>query len=71
MSKRELPFDQPLALMQKTVELLKTKDLIQVSAETRISFYWLRRFLSGGFKNPSVNRVEYLYEHLSGTKLFN
>lgn len=71
MSKRELPFDQPLMLMQKTVELLKTKDLIQVSAETRISFYWLRRFLGGGFKNPSVNRVEYLYEHLSGTKLFN
>lgn len=71
MSKKELPFDQPLTLMLKTIELLKTKDLIQVSAETRISFYWLRRFLSGGFKNPSVNRVEYLYSYLSGTKLFN
>lgn len=69
MPKKNAPFDQPMQLMQRTVELLKARDLVEVSAETKISFYWLRKFVSQGFKNPSVNRVQYLYEHLSGTRL--
>lgn len=55
--------------MLKTLELLKGKDLLKVYEETRISFYWLRKFSAGDFRNPSVNRVQYLYEHLSGKRL--
>lgn len=62
-------YDQPGSLMRRTSDLLREKDLLKVYAETNISFYWLRKFASGSFRNPSVNRVQYLYEHLSGTKL--
>lgn len=69
MSKKGEAFDQPRSLMLKTIELLKKRDLFEVYAETKISFYWLRKFIALEFKNPSVNRVQYLYEHLSGSKL--
>lgn len=69
MSKKCEAFDQPRSLMLKTIELLKKRDLFEVYAETKISFYWLRKFVALEFKNPSVNRVQYLYEHLTGSKL--
>lgn len=62
-------FDQPGTLMDKTIELLKKKNLVEVSAETEISFYWLRKFVIGTYRNPSVNRVQFLYEYLSGNRL--
>lgn len=54
-----------------TMHLLKQseKSLIEIYAETGISFYWLRKFANGEIKDPSVNRVQELYEHLSGKEL--
>lgn len=69
MSQKHEPFDQPSSLMLITIELLKGRDLLDVYSETKISFYWLRKFAAGCYKNPSVNRVQYLYEHLTGTRL--
>lgn len=72
MSEKPEPqvFDTPGTLMQRALELLKKRgDLMGVYDETKISFYWLRKFAAGDFKNPSVNRVQFLYEHLSGKKL--
>ena len=69
MSQKHEPYDQPSSLMLSTIELLKGRDLLEVYAETKIPFYWLRKFVAGCYKNPSVNRVQYLYEHLSGTRL--
>ena len=60
------PFDQPGELMLKTKELLKNRNLFDVSVETGVPFYWLRKFFYGQFANPSVNRVDYLYRELSG-----
>lgn len=71
MSKKTEQFDQPGTLMVETVRLLKNRDLFEVYAETKISFYWLRKFATGGFKNPSVNRVQYLYEYLTGKQISN
>ena len=62
-------FDQPGTLMTETQKLLKDQDLLEVYAKTGISFYWLRKFASGEFKNPSVNRVQCLYEFLKGQPL--
>ena len=62
-------FDQPQALMLKTIALLKKRDLLEVYVATKISFYWLRKFASGVYKNPSVNRVQFLYEYLTGKKV--
>lgn len=69
MSTKSDKFDQPGSLMRKTIDLLKTKNLVEVSAATKVSFYWLRKFVAGTYQNPSVNRVQYLYEHLTGNKL--
>ena len=69
MSTKNAIFDQPLSLMQATGLLLEGADLIKVSAETSISFYWLKKFATGQFRNPSVNRVQYLYEHLTKNPL--
>lgn len=34
-----------------------------------ITFFWLRKFSSGGVKDPSVNRVEALHRYLTGKSL--
>lgn len=70
MSSKEGLFDQPNSLMVETTKLIKTANLIKISFETGIPFYWLRKFKEGAYLNPSVNRVQCLYEHLSNTKLF-
>lgn len=69
MPKKDAQFDQPGTLMMETIRLLKERDLLEVYSETKISFYWLRKFATGEFRNPSVNRVQFLYEHLAGTSI--
>lgn len=63
--------DREGSLMTATLDLLKkdSRSLLQIYDETGVPFYWLRRFVTGGYKNPSVNRVQYLFEKLSGKKL--
>ncbi len=58
-------------LMRETLRLLKARreTLVNISTETGIPFYWLRKFLGGEVDNPSVNRVQRLYEYLSGRTL--
>lgn len=64
-------FDSPGTLMIKTYQLLRNdkRSLSDVSIDTGISFFWLQRFNASAMKNPSVNRVQYLYEQLSKTTL--
>jgi len=61
------------SLMEVTIALLKQDDrsLPQVTRETKIPLSWLKKFIANDFKNPSVNRVQYLYEFLSGKNLIN
>lgn len=65
------------SLMEKTHRLLKESELsipnvhaeLRMSGITSISYYWLRKFSSGQIKDPSVNKVQMLYEFLSGLPL--
>jgi len=59
------------SLMKKTLRLMKkdSRSLIDIHKETNLPFYWLRKFAAGEFDNPSVNRVQYLYEFLTESKL--
>lgn len=41
----------------------------QLANESGIPFYWLQKFAAGCFAAPNVNRVQYLYEFLTGTPL--
>jgi hypothetical protein len=61
------------SLMVQTLRLLREhpKSLPDIHADLKaqgsiITFYWLRKFSSGNFKDPSVNRVEELYKYLTG-----
>lgn len=66
---KQEPFDHPGSLMLGTIALLKDRNLFEVYADTKIPFYWLRKFATGEFRNPSVNRVQYLYEFLSAKSI--
>lgn len=65
------------SLMEQTRLLLRNcgRSLPEVYGDLRmagiedISYFWLRKFSSGAFRNPSVNKVQALYEHLSGKQL--
>ena len=63
--------DQHNTLIIKTMELVNDYEgsLPELYKATDISFYWLRKFKNGEFANPSVNRVQWLYEFLSGKQL--
>lgn len=65
------PCDNPGTLLVATLHLLKkdTRTVLEVYRDTGIPYYWLKKFAEGGTKNPSVNRVQALYEHLSGKTL--
>ena len=69
MALKEGTFDQPGTLMARTLELLKERKVLDVYEATRLPWYWLNQFKSGKVKNPSVNRVQFLFEYLSGEKI--
>ena len=62
-------YDQSGTLLAKTRCLLKDRELLDVYSATGLSFYWLKKLASGEIRNPSVNRVQFLFEYLSQTKL--
>lgn len=71
MPKREK--EDPGTLMQRTIEMLDElpngESLPEFAARLGISYYWLRKFKSGEIPNPSVNKVQHLYEELTGKSL--
>ena len=60
-------------LMAETIRLMKARphgsSYRQLSAETKIPQGWLRALQLGNIKEPSVVRIETLYQHLSGNTL--
>lgn len=70
---REIPglYDSPGSLIQKTLKLLERdeRSLLDIAQATGLPFYWLRKLKGGKIDNPSVNRIQYLYEKLSARKL--
>lgn len=68
---KENPYDKPMKLMETTQQLLKESDktLLGIYTETGLPYYWLKKFSAGDFDNPSVNRVQFLYEFLTQSEL--
>ncbi len=66
-----LDCDSPQSLFTKTRSLLLAdgRTPLELHQATGIPFYWLSSFSKGKIMNPAVNRVQYLYEYLTGTKL--
>lgn len=64
-------YDKPGALVETTRTLLKEdkRTLKMIAQWTGIPFFWLKKFSANEIPNPSVNRVQYLYEKLSNSKI--
>jgi len=58
-------------LMKETHELflIDGRSSEDLYFETGLPIAWLKKFRSESIDNPSVNRVQYLYEFLTATKL--
>jgi len=69
ISTRNEPYDQPGALMLKTIELIREHGVLEVHIKTTVPFFWLSKFIGMEFKNPSVNRIQYIYETLTNKTL--
>jgi len=66
MSKKPPPIG---SLYKRTLQLLEGRSLEVVVRETHLPFYWLQSILAGKVRNPSVNRIQHLYEYLSNSRL--
>lgn len=58
-------------LNARTLELLKAdpRPLTQLSIESKIPYHWLSSYRYGKAASPSVDRVQALYEFLTGKSL--
>jgi len=64
-------YDIPLTLLTTTRKLVRNdkRSLLLISQATGIPFYWLKKFSAHEIPNPAVNRVQFLYEFLTKSKL--
>lgn len=54
------------SLLSRTVNLLQEhKQFDLLARETKLSIYWLQKLSTGSIKDPSVNKVQKLYEYLT------
>lgn len=60
-----------LSLQQRTVELLRitNKPYLEIYSSTGLTPSWLTQLSTGKIKDPSVNKIQRLYEHLAETEL--
>ena len=49
--------------------ILSKKTLKDIHKETGLPYVWLVPFTKGKIRNPSVNRVEFLYTYLTSKQL--
>lgn len=58
-------------LIQRTRWLLRAdpRGVLEVHKASGLPFYWLRKIYAGEINDPGVNRIQKLYEFLSGETL--
>lgn len=59
-------------LLAATLSLLRSdkRSLIEIHKATELPYHWLRQMREGRTPDPGVNRVQALYEYLTGSTLF-
>ncbi len=64
-------FDDPGSLLTTTRQLIKDDErtMLIIAQMSGIPFFWLKKFTAGEIRNPSVNRVQYMYELLTKKEL--
>lgn len=69
MTKRTYTFGESLqnVTMKKLID--SPISIRRISIELRVPYIWLIKFRDGKIADPSVNRVQALYEYLTGNPL--
>ena len=64
-------YDKRCTLLTKTVKLLQECELSipQIRDATGLPEHWLYELSRDRVKNPNVNRIQYIFEFLSSSKL--
>lgn len=59
------------SLLKITRKLLnkRKRTFRSLSRETGLGYFWLIQVAAGNVGDPGVNRIQFLYEHLTGKKL--
>jgi len=59
------------SLLERTTTLLRSSDktVTVICRDTGISRRWINYLKAGEYKDPGVNKIETLYNYLSGKKL--
>lgn len=63
--------DEPGTLLKQTMKLLKKDDraVRQIVSDTGLPYPWIQSMRFGEPKGANVNRIQVLYEYLTGEKL--
>lgn len=63
--------DAPGSLYEATLKLVNKdpKGLLSVQVRTGVPLYWLRKFAADKIPKPNVNRMQLIFEKLSGRKI--
>jgi hypothetical protein len=71
MSPQQAPADAEGTLLARVRDLLAAtqKTNLDIYRDTGLQPSWLDTVRRGTTRNPSVNRIQHLYEYLSGKKL--
>ena len=58
-------------LHRKTLALVQKdkRTTLEIASAAEVPYHWLAVFRRGNIRNPSVDRVVKLYEHLTGVQL--
>lgn len=62
-------YEESGTLLDKTIALLDERDILDVLRDTGLPYHWLNNLSKRVSKSPSVNRIQFLYEYLSGKNL--
>ena len=60
-----------MTLLEKTMKLIERsgKNPTQLANETGLGVRWMYRLIKGDYQDPSVNKIETIYNHLNKKKL--
>lgn len=63
--------DRPGTLVTEVRKMLKAdvRPQLQMATELRVPYHWLKSFMAGAIVDPSVNRIQHIYEQLTGRRL--
>lgn len=60
------------SLYEETIKLLNNgADISQVALKTNLQYDWVNKLKRGDIKDPSVNKVQAVYEYLTGKPLLS